>query len=71
MRIFRTTKQYFAGFQEGSKAGYELALQRVEALIHVEMKKVARSKVSVKEVRLGELYCVLQRIKELQNVKKS
>ena len=37
-------KRYLVGFQDGTTAGYELALTRIEAMLHSELKKLARSK---------------------------
>ena len=67
MRFFKTNKQFLKGHVEGSKAGYNLALQQIEALLHAEMKKVARSKtITAKEVRLGELYWIIKKVKEFR-----
>lgn len=63
-KIFRRT--YLKGFQDGTIAGYELALTRVEALLHAEIKKLHKSTVDEnRELRVNELRWVLVKVKGL------
>jgi len=64
-------KRYLAGFQDGTTAGYELALTRIEAMLHSELKKLAQSKFEEnKEVRVKELVWVLSKVKGFYRVAK-
>lgn len=63
-KIFRRT--YLKGFQDGTIAGYELALTRVEAVLHAEIKKLRKSGVEDnREFRVTELQWVLLKVKGL------
>lgn len=63
-KIFRRT--YYKGFNDGVTVGYELALTRVEALLHAEIKKLHKSTVDEnRELRINELRWVLIKVKGL------
>lgn len=63
-KIFRRT--YYKGFNDGVTVGYELALTRVEAVLHAEIKKLRKSGVEDnRELRVTELQWVLLKVKGL------
>lgn len=63
-KIFRRT--YYKGFNDGVTVGYELALSRVEAVLHAEIKKLRKSGVDEnRELRVNELRWVLVKVKGL------
>jgi hypothetical protein len=64
-RAFKN-KRYLRAWQDGQIVGYELALTRVEAVIHAETKKLLASKHEVnKELRVNELRWLLVKVKGL------